>query len=68
MMILILIVFVHLEKVEILTTKASDKKRYEMLKQEEIERLRKNAQAHGIPEYEFGRNRRRSEYPYGKRR
>jgi hypothetical protein len=66
-MILILRILELLEKVAVLTTKACDKDRYERLKYDEIERLRKNSDAHGIPEYEYGRRKRRSEYPYGKR-
>ena len=69
MMILILIVLEHFVKVGLLKieTKAVDKKRYEELKRDEIKRLMKNRDAHGIPEYEYGRDRRRSEFPYGKR-
>ena len=51
----------------VLKTKAVDERRYEQLKYDEIKRLKRNAEAHGIPEYEYGRKKRKSEYPYGKR-
>ena len=57
MMILILIVLEHFVKVDLLKieTKAIDKKRYEELKRDEIKRLMKNREAHGIPEYFYYR-------------
>ena len=66
-MILILMILKHCGEVELLKTKAVDERRYEQLKHEEIKRLRRNTEAHGIPEYEYGRKKRNSEYPYGKR-
>lgn len=51
-------------KVDLLTIKD---KRYEELKRLEIKRLKKNAESKGVTEYEYGKRRKNSEYPYGKR-